>query len=123
MALAVVVDDSRLMRRMIRTVLETAGYTVVCEAKSGEQAVQRYLEYYPQIVTMDITMPGMDSMEATRNILERDKNAKIVMVTAMATSFQLEDAYEAGASGCVVKPFSPTQCVRPALGCRFTVLE
>jgi CheY-like chemotaxis protein len=57
MAPAVVVDDSRLMRRMIRTVLETTGYTVVCEAKSGEQAVQQYLEYYPQIVTMDITMP------------------------------------------------------------------
>jgi two-component system, chemotaxis family, chemotaxis protein CheY len=102
---AIVVDDSALMRRMLRASLESLDVTVLCEAASGEEAVERCSVYNPDVITMDITIPGMNGIEATELITKLCPNSKVIMVTAMATNFLLQDAYAAGAVGCVVKPF------------------
>lgn len=119
MVTAMIVDDSGLMRKMLRSTLEALDVTVACEAASGEEAVEQYAGCKPDFVTMDITMPGIDGVEATKRIVTKWPEAKIIVVTAMASDFLLDDAFAAGALGCVVKPFTQTQIrteVRRVLG-------
>jgi two-component system chemotaxis response regulator CheY len=100
-----VVDDSPITVRKLGAMLDALGYNVVATAESGKIAVQTYRETRPDVVTMDITMPDMDGIEATRLIMREFPDAKIVMVTSHGQEKMVLDALKAGAKGYVIKPF------------------
>ncbi|MDH4140781.1 MAG: response regulator, partial [Coriobacteriia bacterium] len=101
-----VVDDAAFMRMMIRDILAKEGY-VIHEAVNGRDAIEKYDEIKPDLVTMDITMPEMDGIEALRMIREGDPGARVLMVSAMGQQRMIVEALEAGALDFLVKPFQP----------------
>jgi two-component system chemotaxis response regulator CheY len=104
-----VCDDAIFMRTMITDILNQAGYDIVGEAESGAQAVQRYRELKPDLVTMDIVMPDMGGIEAVREIIKHDPDAKVLMCSAMGQQALVVEAIQAGAKDFVVKPFQPSR--------------
>jgi len=104
-----VCDDAIFMRTMIADILGQAGYEVIGEAETGAQAVQRYRELKPDLVTMDIVMPDMGGIDAVREITKDDPNAKILMCSAMGQQALVVEAIQAGAKDFVVKPFQPSR--------------
>ena len=107
MAKFLIVDDAAFMRNMLKDILVKEGHEVVGEAGSGEEAVLKYEQLRPDIVTMDIVMPGMDGLEAVRGIIKADPNAKIIMCSALGQQQMVIDALQAGAKEYIVKPFQP----------------
>jgi two-component system chemotaxis response regulator CheY len=105
MAKVLIVDDATFMRMMVKDILEKNGYEVVGEANNGIKAVEMYKAEKPDIVTMDITMPEMDGIEAVKEIKAFDPSAKIVMCSAMGQQSMVMDAIRAGAKDFIVKPF------------------
>ncbi|WBW95478.1 response regulator [Oceanirhabdus sp. W0125-5] len=105
MARVLIVDDAAFMRMMIKDILEKNGYEVVGQAANGVQAVELYKQEKPDVVTMDITMPDMDGIEAVKNIKAFEPNAKIIMCSAMGQQTMVMDAIRAGAKDFIVKPF------------------
>ncbi|MFL5520195.1 MAG: response regulator, partial [Gemmatimonadales bacterium] len=104
-----VCDDAIFMRTMITDILNQAGYDIVGEAESGSQAVQRYRDLKPDLVTMDIVMPDMGGIEAVREICKTHPDAKILMCSAMGQQALVVEAIQAGAKDFVVKPFQPSR--------------
>ncbi len=102
-----IVDDAAFMRMMIKNILTKNGFEVVGEASNGLEAVKLYQELKPDLVTMDITMPEMDGIEALKKIKEIDPNAKVIMVSAMGQQQLVIEAIQAGARDFIVKPFQP----------------
>ncbi len=100
-----IVDDAAFMRMMIKEILSKNGYTIVGEAGDGAQAVEKYKEFTPDLVTMDITMPEMDGITAVKEIRKINPNAKIIMCSAMGQQAMVIDAIQAGAKDFIVKPF------------------
>ena len=101
-----VVDDSKFMRIIIKNVLEKSGkYKVVAEAETCSEAVEKYKEFKPAIVTMDVIMPGESGISSVRKIVEFDKDAKIIMISATGQKKIVEEANELGVIGFIVKPF------------------
>lgn len=100
-----VCDDSAFMRMMLKKILIENGYDIVAEASDGKQAVQLFRQHNPDIITMDITMPKMDGIEAVKIIHEENPLARIVMVTAIGQRAVIMEALKAGASDFIVKPF------------------
>ncbi|WP_368490680.1 response regulator [Clostridium sp. BJN0013] len=107
MAKILIVDDAAFMRMMIKDILEKNGFEVVGEANNGIKAVELYKKETPDVVTMDITMPDMDGIEAVKQIRAIDANAKIIMCSAMGQQTMVMDAIKAGARDFIVKPFQP----------------
>lgn len=105
MSKVLIVDDATFMRMMIKDILEKNGYQVIGEAGNGLKAVELYKAEKPDVVTMDITMPEMDGIEAVKAIREFDPSAKIVMCSAMGHQSMVMDAIRAGAKDFIVKPF------------------
>jgi two-component system chemotaxis response regulator CheY len=104
-----VCDDAIFMRTMISDILAQAGYEVVGEAETGTQAVQKYRELKPDLVTMDIVMPDMSGIDAVREICREDPDARILMCSAMGQQGLVVEAIQAGAKDFVVKPFQPSR--------------
>ena len=104
-----VCDDAIFMRTMITDILNQAGYDIVGEAESCSQAVQRYRDLKPDLVTMDIVMPDMSGIEAVREICKADPDARILMCSAMGQQALVVEAIQAGAKDFVVKPFQPSR--------------
>lgn len=100
-----VVDDSILTIKRLTAMLVGLGHEVVHTCPTGAAAVADYPAVSPDLVTMDITMPDMDGIEATRRILAHDPQARIIMVTSHGQEQMVMDAIEAGACGYVLKPF------------------
>jgi two-component system chemotaxis response regulator CheY len=107
MAKFLIVDDAAFMRNMLKDILVKEGHEVIGEAGSGDEAVLKYEQLRPDIVTMDIVMPGMDGLEAVRGIMKTDPNAKIIMCSALGQQQMVIDALQAGAKEYIVKPFQP----------------
>lgn len=107
MAKILIVDDAAFMRMMIKDILEKNGFQVVGEANNGLKAVELYKKERPDVVTMDITMPDMDGIEAVKEIKAFDPAAKIIMCSAMGQQTMVMDAIKAGARDFIVKPFQP----------------
>lgn len=105
---ALTVDDAMFMRAMLKQILEPAGFEVV-EAGNGAEGLKAYQEHKPDVVLMDITMPEMDGLQATKAIKEIDPNAKIIICSALGQQATVIEAMEAGASDYVTKPFQPPQ--------------
>ena len=106
-----IADDAIFMRTMIRDILEKNGYEVVGEASTGKEAVEKYQRLHPNMVTMDIVMPGMGGIEAVKAIMKIDPNAKILMCSAMGQKALVIEAIQAGAKDFVVKPFQPSSVI------------
>ena len=100
-----ITDDASIMRLMLSNMLTEAGYEIAGEATNGLEAVAKYKELKPDLVTMDITMPEMDGIKAVRAIKAIDPQAKIVMCSAMGQKSLVLEAIEAGAVNFIVKPF------------------
>ncbi|MBP3952026.1 response regulator [Bacillus suaedae] len=100
-----IVDDAAFMRMMIKDILSKNGFEVVGEANDGNQAIEKYKELSPDLVTMDITMPDKDGITALKEIKAMDSNAKIIMCSAMGQQAMVIDAIQAGAKDFIVKPF------------------
>lgn len=101
----VIVDDSIFIRKMLRNMVEDMGYVVVGEAVNGKEAIEEYKKNKPDILTLDITMPVMDGLEALEEIMKFDKKAKVVMITAAGQQVKVIQALNIGAEKFVVKPF------------------
>ena len=105
MSKILIVDDSRTSRKILRGLLEESGHEVGAEAENGQEGVDKYKEFNPDITTLDITMPVMDGLEALSKIKEFDRNAKVIMVTAAGQQNKMVEAIKNGASEFVTKPF------------------
>lgn len=105
MANILVCDDAMFMRQSLIRLLKSMGHNVVAEAENGIDCIDKYSKYKPDLVLMDITMPDMNGIEATKKIMTVDKNARIIMVSAMGQMEMVVSAVEAGAKDFVVKPF------------------
>lgn len=99
-----IVDDAMFMRTILKGILIENNYNVY-EAGSGTEALQKYKELKPDLVTMDITMPEMDGIQTLKMIKEADPNAKVVMCSAMGQQPMVLEAIKSGASDFIVKPF------------------
>ena len=99
-----IVDDATIIRLMLRKMFQRNGITVAGEAEDGEEAVRLYEAMCPDFVTMDITMPGMDGITATRKIMMFNPKARIIMVSALGQESKVREAISAGAKDFIVKP-------------------
>lgn len=111
-----VVDDAAFMRMMIRDILAEHGYDIQ-EAVNGRDAVEKYEEVDPDLVTLDITMPEMGGLEALREIRAKDGGARVLMVSAMGQQKMIVEALELGAMDFLVKPFQPTKVLETVKKC------
>ncbi|MPN00136.1 Chemotaxis protein CheY [bioreactor metagenome] len=109
MAKILICDDSAFMRMMLKKILMEKGHEVVAEAGDGRQAVQFYRQFKPDLITMDITMPKMDGIEAVKIIHDENPLVRIIMVTAIGQRSVITEALKAGASDFIVKPFDAGQ--------------
>jgi len=108
-----IVDDALFMRSMIKDILATSGrYEVVGEAANGKEAIEKFQEIQPEVLTMDIVMPVMDGIEATREILRLDPGVKIVMCSALGQEPLVIESIAAGAKDFIVKPFTPEKVLK-----------
>ncbi len=101
-----VVDDSMFVAKQINQILTSEGYEIVAAAADGKEGVEKYKEIYPNIdlVTMDITMPRMDGITALEQIMNFDKNARVVMVSALGKEELVKKSLLLGAKNYIVKP-------------------
>lgn len=107
------VDDHAVVRMGFKMLLETdADIKVVCEAESGEQAIQRYVECKPHVVVMDITMPGIGGLEAIERILAKDSAAKILVLSAHEDSVHPKRVLNAGAMGYLTKRSAAEEMIK-----------
>lgn len=107
-----VVDDAVFMRMKLKDILEKNGYEVVAEAQNGVEAIEKYKTENPDLVTMDITMPEMDGIEALKGIKAVNPNAKIIMCSAMGQQSMVMEAIQSGALDFIVKPFDTDRVIQ-----------
>lgn len=100
-----VVDDSRMICVQMKNLLEGTDYEVAAYCRDGEEAVEQYGQVLPDLVTMDIIMPGMDGLETAQAILEEHPEARIIMVSSLAYDDTFQEAQSIGAKGFIDKPF------------------
>lgn len=100
-----VVDDSRMIFVQMKNMLEGTDYEVAAYCRDGEEALAQYEQVAPDLVTMDIIMPGMDGLETAQALLEEHPEAKIIMVSSLAYDDTFEEAKAIGAKSFIDKPF------------------
>ncbi|MBN2028046.1 MAG: response regulator [Actinobacteria bacterium] len=100
-----IVDDAAFMRKKIRRILADNGYREIVESSNGREAIAAYMEYKPDLVTMDIVMPGMDGIAVLQEIRKFDPDAKVIMISAMGQKRMVVEAIQAGALDFILKPF------------------
>jgi len=104
-ATVLIVDDELFFRGLLRDLLTKAGLSVVADAANGAEAIELYRKHKPALVLMDIYMPEMSGIEATRNIIAMDAGAKILICSGVGFDMELDAAMQAGARGVIYKPF------------------
>lgn len=107
-----IVDDAVFMRMKLKDILESNGYEVVGESDNGKDAIEKYKSERPDIVTMDITMPDMDGIDALRGIKKIDEDAIVIMCSAMGQQGMVMEAIQEGAADFIVKPFEPERVLK-----------
>ena len=106
-----IVDDLAFIKMVLRDILEKAGFRVVGEASNGEEAIRLYEERRPDVVLMDITMPGMDGLTALKKIRARDPEARIIICSALGQQRLIVQAIQLGAKDFIVKPAQPQRVI------------
>jgi len=104
-----IVDDSSLMRRVIKQIVIKNGYDVIGEAVNGRIGVEKYKELNPDIVTLDLIMDEMNGLEALKQIIEINPDANVIMVSSMGQEVIVRDAIVTGAKNFLLKPFDEKQ--------------
>ena len=99
-----IVDDSLIIRKMIGDAANDAGWDVSGEARNGQEAIDRYVQLRPDMVTLDLIMPEFDGLHALRGIMQVNPKAKVLMVSALEQKSVLKEAFRSGASDFIVKP-------------------
>ncbi len=107
-----IVDDVAFVRKTLADIFRAGRYEVVGEASDGEQAVSLYMKLKPDFVTMDVVMPQMSGIDAVRKIMKLDKDAKIIMVSAMGQEHLIMEAINVGARDYILKPFSSEEILK-----------
>lgn len=115
-----IVDDAMFMRNMIGDIFQGEKYNdeefvVAGEAENGIEAVEKYKELAPDIVTMDIVMPEMTGIEALKEIMQYDEKANVIMCSALGQDSLVMEALDAGARDFIVKPFQPEKVLNVVL--------
>lgn len=106
-----IVDDLAFIKIVLRDIIEKAGFRVIGEASNGEQAISLYQDTRPDVVLMDITMPGMDGLTALKKIREMDEAARVIICSALGQQQLIVQAIQLGAKDFIVKPFQPQRVV------------
>lgn len=106
-----VVDDSRIVQMQMQKILSDTEYEIVACCQNGEDALDMYDQIQPDLVTMDILMPGMDGLETARMILKKYPQARVLMVSSLAYDDTVDEANNIGAKGFVYKPFDRDQLI------------
>lgn len=106
-----IVDDAAFMRMMIKDILTKNGYEIVGEAENGKVAIEKYNELNPELVIMDITMPEVDGIQAVKQIMGTDPQARVVMCSAMGQQAMVIESIQAGAKDFIVKPFQADRII------------
>jgi two-component system chemotaxis response regulator CheY len=109
-----IVDDSVVMRSLIGDILEKEDFSIVGQAQDGGEAVEMYRKLSPDLVTMDIVMPGGPGIDALKQIIDHDPNARVVVVSGLHQKSLLIEALEAGARDYVIKPFTDRELLEAA---------
>ena len=117
-----IVDDSLVMRKKIKRVMDNLGHMVVAEARSAEEAISQHTSLQIDLITMDITMAGADGIHATTAIMASRTDTKIIMITSHGQEDMVVDALKAGAVGYILKPIDPNK-VREAINSVFKIQE
>ncbi|MBF0298995.1 MAG: response regulator [Oligoflexia bacterium] len=114
-----IADDAPIIRLMLKDIITPLGYQIVAEAANGEEAIQKYKEFKPDLVTMDIIMPIKNGIEALSEILKLNPKAKVLMISAIDQKEYLTKAIKIGATDYIVKPFEEAKvqiAIKKALG-------
>ncbi|MDD1772106.1 MAG: response regulator [Methanomassiliicoccales archaeon] len=109
-----IVDDSMVMRKMIGDILTKHGFEVVGQAKNGAEAIDAYPKLNPNLVTMDVIMPGEPGVEVVKKIVALDAGARIMMVSGLSQKNLVMQALQNGAVEFIVKPFEEADLVAAA---------
>lgn len=107
----VIVDDAKLMRLMLKSIVEKAGYKVLAEMENASQLLEQYTELAPDLVLLDVIMPKMSGLEALEALFEMDENAKVIMVSSAGKESNINKAQELGAKNFITKPFDENKIV------------
>lgn len=107
-----IVDDAAFMRLALKNILNKNGFSVVADAKNGQEGIEKYIEVKPDIVTMDITMPDMSGIESLKKIREYDPDAKVIMISAMGQESMVKEAILCGAKSFIVKPYKEEHIIQ-----------
>ena len=99
-------DDAAFMRMMLKDIMKRIGYSEVYEAENGKKAIEKYIEFKPDLVFMDITMPEMDGIEALKKIIANDKNAAVIMCAPIGQSPLAVETMKNGAKDVIFKPYN-----------------
>ncbi len=113
-----IVDDELFFRELLRDILKNAGFTIVAEAANGNEAIEKYRAHRPAITIMDIFMPETNGIEATKEIISLDSDARVLICSGVGYDENVEAALKAGAREVIFKPFIPeevTQTIEKAL--------
>lgn len=105
MANILIIDDSAISRKKLKKILDIGNHVVVGEAQDGVEGLQRYKELSPDLVTLDVTMPNMGGLECLKEILSLNKDAKVVMISALGKGDTILEALDIGAINYISKPF------------------
>lgn len=111
MKTVLICDDAAFMRTILKNLITLNGYHVIGEAVNGMDACEMYRRLKPDLVTMDITMPVMDGIEAVKEIIAEFPDANIIMCSAMGQQILVMEAIQAGAKDFIVKPFQPEKVI------------
>ena len=112
MAKFLIVDDAKLPRMMLKNILVEAGHQIVAEAINGLEGETMYFEHKPDVVTLDIVMPEVGGIECLKNIIAKDPEAKIIMVSSVGKDSTVDEALQIGAKQFVTKPFDKEKVLK-----------
>jgi two-component system, chemotaxis family, chemotaxis protein CheY len=119
MARIMVTDDAIFMRQMLSNILKAEGYEICGEASNAKEAVEKYQQLKPDLVTMDIVMPMMEELDgigAVKEILKTDPNARILIISVMGQESLVNKALDAGAKDFIIKPFKSERVIEVVKG-------
>lgn len=109
MKTVLVVEDSLFIRMLLKNILSENGYEVVAEAATGDEAIDKYMEYQPDIITIDITIPELNGVEASKDILNFYPDAKILIVSEVTQQKEIVNLLKHGVKDYVIKPLIPNK--------------